>query len=199
MTTDVSICNLALSRLGDAATVVSISPPEGSAQAEHCARFYPLARDSCLEAHAWKFATVTAPMTLMGASSMPWAYVYAEPARCLRLLSVLPPDTDEPQLFEAGIDEREQPIIYTNQANARVRFVYRVVGAERFPAHFVDALSWLLASYLAGAVMRDDTGRRAAAAAYQGYLGALDRARTVDAQQQRVEATDVRPSWITKR
>ena len=40
MASEVEICNLALARLGDAATVVSIDPPEGSAQAEHCAMFY---------------------------------------------------------------------------------------------------------------------------------------------------------------
>ena len=39
-----------LGHIGDAATVSSINPPEGSAQAEHCARFYPIARDALLAA-----------------------------------------------------------------------------------------------------------------------------------------------------
>lgn len=52
MASEVDICNLALARLGDNATVASIDPPEGSAQAEHCARFYAIARDSLLEMHA---------------------------------------------------------------------------------------------------------------------------------------------------
>ena len=46
MASAVDICNLALSHLGDTATVASLDPPEGSAQAEHCARFYPVARDA---------------------------------------------------------------------------------------------------------------------------------------------------------
>ena len=57
MSSEVAICNLALAHLGDSATVASIDPPEGSAQSEHCARFYPIARDALLEMHAWKFAT----------------------------------------------------------------------------------------------------------------------------------------------
>ena len=57
MASDVEICNLALSHLGDTATVASIDPPEGSAQAEHCARFYPIARDALLEKHDWSWAT----------------------------------------------------------------------------------------------------------------------------------------------
>ena len=57
MASEVEICNLALSHLGDTATVASSDPPEGSAQAEHCARFYPIARDALLEMQNWKFAT----------------------------------------------------------------------------------------------------------------------------------------------
>ena len=48
MPSEVDICNLALGHLGDSATVATIDPPEGSAQAEHCARFYPIARDARL-------------------------------------------------------------------------------------------------------------------------------------------------------
>ena len=53
MASEIAICNLALSHLGDAANIASIDPPEGSAQAEHCATFYPIARDSLLEMHDW--------------------------------------------------------------------------------------------------------------------------------------------------
>ena len=48
MATEVDICNLALAHLGDDATIASLNPPEGSAQAEKAARFYPIARNSLL-------------------------------------------------------------------------------------------------------------------------------------------------------
>ena len=57
MASDVDICNLALSFLGDDANVSSISPPEGSQQSEHCARFYPIARDGLLQMHNWNWAS----------------------------------------------------------------------------------------------------------------------------------------------
>ena len=57
MATEVDICNLALAHLGDDATIASLSPPEGSAQAEKAARFYPIARNTLLEMHTWNFAS----------------------------------------------------------------------------------------------------------------------------------------------
>ena len=56
MASVVDICNLALAHIGDDATVSSIDPPEGSAQAEHCKRFYAIARDTMLQMHNWNFA-----------------------------------------------------------------------------------------------------------------------------------------------
>ena len=84
----VEICNLALAHLGDDATVASIDPPEGSAQSEHCARFYPIARDSLLQMHTWSFASrrvslaqVTMPYTM-------WKYAYGVPADMLTAVAV---------------------------------------------------------------------------------------------------------------
>ena len=57
MTTPVDIANLALAHLGENGTVASIDPPEGSAQAVHLARFYPIARDALQEAYPWNFCT----------------------------------------------------------------------------------------------------------------------------------------------
>ena len=39
MTTAVAVANLALSHLGDDATIVNLDPPEGSAQAEQAALY----------------------------------------------------------------------------------------------------------------------------------------------------------------
>lgn len=92
MASEVDISNLALSRLGDDATVSSLDPPEGSTQAEQCATFYPIARDSLLELHNWKFATrriALAPVDLPDNAG--WGYAYAEPADCIQVISVIPP------------------------------------------------------------------------------------------------------------
>ena len=75
MSSEVDICNLALSRLGDDASVASINPPEGSSQAEHCAQFYPIARNSMLQGHDWNFATRRETLALLsGVDTFNWSY-----------------------------------------------------------------------------------------------------------------------------
>lgn len=87
----VDICNLALSYLGDAATVASIDPPDGSAQAQHCARFYPIALNSMLESHQWSFATQRAFLAQSGTMYYnTWLYTYSVPAGATEVISVLP-------------------------------------------------------------------------------------------------------------
>lgn len=95
MASDVDICNLALSHLGDEATVASLDPPEGSAQAEHCARWYPVARDALLEMHPWGFATTRAPLAELSNPPSTWAHVYAQPTGAINLLAVLAPDAPD--------------------------------------------------------------------------------------------------------
>jgi hypothetical protein len=93
VSSEVDICNMALGHLGDDATVASLDPPEGSAQAEHCARFYPMARDAMLDAHKWGFATRRASLALLSETPpSPWRYAYAQPADALNLISMLAPD-----------------------------------------------------------------------------------------------------------
>src|SRR6185312_13769649 len=102
---EVTICNLALAHLGDTATVASISPPDGSVQAQLCARFYFAARDAALEMAAWGFATRRIAMSLLQEAvcdSSPrvypdgtpatWRYMYALPNGALNTLAVLPKD-----------------------------------------------------------------------------------------------------------
>jgi hypothetical protein len=100
---EVSICNLALSHLGDTSDVTSISPPENSVQAQLCAQFYPIARDALLEMGSWGFATRRVKLALLAtnpaalgaldASGAPdastWAYCYAQPAGVINVIAVL--------------------------------------------------------------------------------------------------------------
>jgi len=206
--TVVDICNLALSHLGDKATVASIEPPEGSPQASHCARFYSIARDFMLEAHDWGFNTGRAVLADQSVATPPppaWAYTYALPANCLRLLAVLPADADSDDLQQAYVRETAggTDVIYTNQADAVARYTWRVLDPTRFSPLFVDAVARLLASYLAGPVIKGDEGARMADAQFKAALSIIERARLSDSRQTR---TDVwrddmrrRPAWLRDR
>jgi hypothetical protein len=200
MASEVDICNLALAHLGDNATVASIDPPEGSAQAEHCALFYPIARDALLEQHAWKFATKRVLLASLDAPTWEWAYAYAQPSDALRLLAVLPESSssDEAQEYEAETDSDGRAILLTNQQAANLRYIARVTDTTAFSPLFVNALSWLLAAHLAGPVIKGDAGAAMAKTCMQNYALALSTARVSDANQHR-RRPEHSPSWIEGR
>lgn len=201
MASEVDICNLALARLGDNATVASIDPPEGSAQAEHCARFYPVARDSLLEMHAWKFATRRVLLAQLTTDTWNWSFAYAEPTGVLKLLAVLPASASsdaDTQDYEAETDGNGTPIILTDQEGASLRYVAHVTDTTVFSPLFVDALAWLLASYLAGPVLKGDAGAAMAKACLQSFMLALSNAKVSDANQRKVRP-EHKPDWIAGR
>ena len=90
MASEVDICNLALSHLGDEASVASLDPPEGSAQAERCAQFYPIARDTLLESHDWGFAVRRTQLARLDVETWTWTFGYTRPSEALTLRAVLP-------------------------------------------------------------------------------------------------------------
>lgn len=209
MASVVDICNLALSRLGDSATVSSIDPPEGSPQAQYCATFYPIARDTMLEMHQWTFATRRIIPAQVSFSYSQWDYAYAAPSDMLDVIAVMSPDaTDDfsqPLVVENQIlgsvnsgmgTYAPQPyslesladgtvVILTDQENALLRYTARVEDTSKYPALFVDALGWLLASHLAGPLMKGDTGAKIAQSAYRSFQLAFARATSADANNQR--------------
>jgi hypothetical protein len=181
MATAVDICNLALAHLGDRATVSSIDPPEGSAQAEHCARFYPMARDLLLTKHLWGFTTVRSLLAQLTNNSEQWAYTYAVPNDLMSIIAVIESDATSdysvaipvaytpqnvigfgatvytPQPFALERDAGVQ-VIRTNVENALCRYTTRIVDPAQFDAMFTEALSYLLASYLAGPILKGSVG-----------------------------------------
>ena len=91
MATVVSICNLALSRIGDNATISAVGPSDGSVQAEACGRLYPIALGTCLGMHNWAFATRRVRLAAVADTMVDkgeWQYAYAAPADCQRAISV---------------------------------------------------------------------------------------------------------------
>ncbi|HEX7386245.1 MAG TPA: hypothetical protein VF285_03080 [Castellaniella sp.] len=202
MASEVDISNLALARLGDEATVSSINPAEGSAQAGHCARFYPMARDVLLEGHSWRFATRRAILAQLPVNAWSsWAYAYAAPNGTLRALAVLPAGADEKtvsQEFSVESDESGNPVIYTNQPAATLLYVARVTDTTKFSPLFVDALAWLLASYLAGPIFKGDVGAKIAQNCFAAHRAVLSAATVSDANQLSVRAQANAP-WIQGR
>lgn len=203
MTSKVDICNLALSHLGDEATVSNVDPPEGSAQAEHCRMWYPIARDVLLEMHDWRFAVRRKRLVLLDTDSWSWAYAYAAPVDCLVIRSVLVPGAANDggsERFEVESLGTEVPAILTDAPEATLRFITRVDDPTKYSALFVDALAWLLASYLAGPVLKGDAGNTAATRCFQVFLERFGKAAASDANQRSIDFRDeTRSTFIAGR
>lgn len=223
MPSEVDICNLALGNLGDDATVASLDPPEGSAQADHCARFYPMARDLVLDAHRWGFATRRISLALLSMTPpSSWRYAYALPGDALNLVSVLAPDALDdnsvgvpafagygcvpveqpgnytPQPFVTEIADDGTPVLYTDQEDAVLRYTARVTDPSTFPPTVVQGIAVLLASMLAGPVLKGETGIKAAALWGDRAEKWLAKARESDANQQHQQVAQS-TSWIANR
>lgn len=222
MSSVVDICNLALSHLGDNANVSNIDPPEGSEQSEHCARFYSLSRDALLELHDWNFSTTKKQLAAVTSDWAQWQYAYLAPSDCLRVLAILDPTaTDDntypvptitsggyvsdaiqsvktPQNFVRETDSTGRDIIYTNQEDAVARYTRLVEDPTQFTPLFVQALSWHLASALAGPLLKGETGRKTAQACLNNAMGYVAQAKTSDSRQRNVRPTHT-PAWIAGR
>ena len=222
----VDICNLALAHLGDDANVASIDPPEGSAQAEHCARFYPISRDSLLQMHNWNFASKRVTLAAVTMPYHQWKYAYAAPADMMVAVAVLPPEAENdyatkftpsdypywnanytpivaagqyvPQRFSVEMDTAGNKVIYTDQDGALLRYQALVSDPTKFDPLFTLSLSWHLASMLAGPVIKGEEGAAEAKRCMQMALMYLGQARASDANQRDVKVQHIVP-WTSGR
>jgi hypothetical protein len=191
---------MALSHIGSEARVSSISPPDGSVEAGHCAMFYDLARTELLEPGNWAFSLKRATLAEVTNPSGAWAYAYAKPSNCLRALRILRPSIAAAVLtrnlaFEPHTDDRdgaafdvEGDVILTNEPDAVLLYVQDVTDSTKFPASFTSALSYLLASYLAGPIIKGNEGVRVGDAMRQRAMTLADIAATASANASSAES-----------
>ncbi|TAJ26825.1 MAG: hypothetical protein EPO67_17950, partial [Reyranella sp.] len=99
---EVDLCNRALSRLGTRATIAAFS--ENSTEARTVSIWYAATRDALLRAHDWNFARRRVALAELGAPASGWAYRFALPADCLRLLRLesVAPGLPSPRFEVAG-------------------------------------------------------------------------------------------------
>jgi hypothetical protein len=226
MASVVDICNLALAHLGDNATIASIDPPEGSAQAEHCQRFFPIARDTLLEMHSWAFATKRAYGAEVENTWPMWQYAYAMPGDAMHIMAVLPPEARDdystnftpetypdfytnyspsvaagqyvPQKFSVETAFDGSQIVLTNQKQAVIRYGARVTDPTKYSALFTTTLSWHLASMLAGPVIKGDQGAAEAKRCITMMNLYLGKAMESDSNERQIKPEHI-VSWIAGR
>lgn len=157
---------MALSHIGDGDDIDQ--EDEQSVEAEQCRKFYPIARDMLLERHNWDFAIRTVELSeLAEDASGPWTYRYSVPSDYIKAITIAPDldlltatwlteeqylrqITNHAKQFEIEADENGAVSILTNEYQAFLKYVYRNESVATYSAGFVMALSYLLASLLAG-------------------------------------------------
>lgn len=212
MSSVVDICNQALANLGDSATITSIDPPEGSPQAEHCARFYPMALSTLLEAHNWSFSTRRGTLAQVTNPSSTWEYAYAKPSNCITMIAVLDPAASDdysanigtgaatytPQTFVMETLDDGSEVILTNQENAVGRYTVAITDSAKFSPLFTECLTWLLTAKIAGPVVKGAEGRAAAKDAMGNFGGWFRQATSSDASNQNINPAQ-QVEWVNQR
>lgn len=210
MASVVQICNMALSHIGSEARITAISPPDGSVEAGHCATFYDIARTELIEPGAWRFALKRATLAaLTNNPSSTWAYAYSLPSDCMRPQRVLragstltvfnqdaapysPNDADSADFTVEG------DALYTNEPEAVLVYVRDVTDTTKFSPSFTSALSYLLASYLSGPIIKGNEGVRVGDGMRERAMALADIAATASANASSSTA-DFQPSSILAR
>lgn len=205
----VAICNLALSHLGQSSVIVNIDPPDQSREARLCAIHYPTARDFLIAKAKPSFARKRGPLTdasLTVTLPATWAYAYALPSSSIHFFGVFDPTSvydETAQPYEHEINDDDDQVLYTNTADAWGRWLIAVTDASKFPPLFAQALSYVLAGYLAGPIIKGAAGVETGKGHIQMGLAMLGLFEADDAnQRERAEIRDeVRhlPSWIAAR
>lgn len=203
-----AIGQLALAHLADDSTVSSISSPT-SRQETLLSRFYTLARDTCLVEHPWKFATRRVLLVIHDSSDEDadldgeWAFAFTMPSSSLRVVSVFVEGQSkmlDSSDFDIYVEADDTQLLLTNTDldETYVKIIYQEDTTTTYPDYFTLALSYYLASLVAGPLIGGAKGVQLSDNMLKKYDFYLAKAKTMDARQSQISETykDHYPSGI---
>jgi hypothetical protein len=193
-TTDVDICNRALSRLGTRATISALD--ENSTEARTASIWYAATRDTLLRAHDWNFARRRVVLAEQGAAPTGWAFRYALPTDCIRLLRIVSASPEAGAIrFEVAGDATGR-FVFCDQPAAEAVYVARVDDPNLYDAGFASALVDQLAAHIAYPItQKTETAVRLAQVARAALVDAM----AADVNEAAAAASDRVPDWIAAR
>lgn len=147
MTSEVAICNLALSWLGG--NLITALTDEQK-EAKICNANYELARDAVLEDRDWTFATKRYILT-PDVTTPVYGYdqQFLIPAEVLRVIHVgNNRNVNNPDQITINWQKEENRIV-ANETQIQVRAIARITDTARFPPTFTHALAARLAADIA--------------------------------------------------
>lgn len=163
MASKIDVYNLALGHIGTSTTVSDDT--ERSPERVICARYWETCRDALLSYKdmRWGFATAQEPLSDIGNPPSGWAYRYRYPNDCINALGIVEA-TGRTELQEALAPfivayEAAGRVILTDAPQAVLSYTKRIDEVERWPAYFVEAMAYRLASMIV-MPLKSDAGMR---------------------------------------
>lgn len=204
MTSEVEICNLALSNIR-AGSINSLN--ESGLQAQQCKLKYPFMRDRLLTELPWSFNHKITALAVLTDDIFTWNYTYQYPSDCLKVDRLI---GEYEQLSNADsavvsrlIDSQLLPInslrravpyevfnindnkvIGANESNLRIGYSVKLTGPDLFSTDFILALSHLLAAELAIPIIGAEVGRALRSDSLKMYKEYLNNAMADDLNEQ---------------
>jgi len=194
MTSEVEICNLALSNIR-AGSINSLN--ESGIQAQACKLKYGLLRDRCLK-EPWLFNRRIVALALVDIEIFNWAHAYQYPTNCLKIRRLMGAHEEiaagQTGVISRAIDAQSLPVkniraqipyevfnftdnkvIGTNDEHLRIDYAAKVTDPNLFSEDFILALSYLLAAEVAVPIVGAKMGRELRSDSltlYKQYLAA---------------------------
>ena len=181
--TDVSIVNIALSRMGSSTIITSLSDTT-DIQAIQANLIYTETRDALLREYPWRFATrhIKLEQNYADINQSEFLYSYCYPDDCLRILKIYSEGNEK----EDGREEHEiysidcyndVRIIATDVEDAYADYIAQITDPELFDPNFASCLAWRLAAEFAVVFSRDFARRNEL---YKVYEIEIETARALD-------------------
>jgi len=171
MASDVQICNLALSKIGEA-SIISLT--EDSEPGRQCNLLFAPIRDSVLRAFPWNFATRR--VALAQTTNTPvfgFSFEYSLPADYLKVIE-MDPSADSIKF------QVEYGFLLTDEQSVSIRYISQITDPNKFDSMFVEVLSARLAAELC-VPLTDNVSL--AEQLFVVYNKKLDESRTVNSQE----------------
>lgn len=178
MSTDVEVCNQALSLLGDK----KITDLDGTDNLSvTCKNHYQRTVDWVLKQREWRCAVKRATLTTPATPNHGWSYAYDLPSDHLRTLAVRDSSLKDDDVNALNWQQEDGKIVCDTDTQVYLKYLYRVAVAD-IPTHVEDVIITLLASRLAIPVADSRSLRDDLKAEYKEMIG---EAAAVDGMQGR--------------
>ncbi len=143
---EVQICNIALSKIGDENTISAIG--EDGREGEQCELFYEHTRDHLIQSHLWNFAIGRVALS-QDATSEDFEYTnrFILPADHLRSIELY----NELEPFRVAGNR-----LLTNAATANLVYIKKITDTTLFSPLFVECLATRLAAELSSVIANNE-------------------------------------------